>query len=139
MKASDIMRRPVVAATPTATARDVAIQLLMGEFSGVPVAKSDGTVVGVVTELDLIRAVTRVGKALETTLAEEIMTREVTSVDVGTPLDEIMKGPGGEEHHSGPGDRQRQARRGHLAVRRPEGNYRTQVPTVFLRSKPRPW
>jgi CBS domain-containing protein len=91
MKASDIMRRPVVAATPTATARDVAIQLLMGEFSGVPVAKSDGTVVGVVTELDLIRAVTRVGKALETTLAEEIMTREVTFVDVGTPLDEIMK------------------------------------------------
>jgi hypothetical protein len=69
MKASDIMRRPVVAATPTATARDVAIQRLMGEFSGVPVAQSDGSVVGVVTELDLIRAVVRAGKALEITLA----------------------------------------------------------------------
>ena len=91
MKTSDIMRRPVVAATPTATGRDVAIQLLTGEFSGVPVARSDGTVVGVVTEVDLIRAVTRAGKALETTLAEEIMTREVTTVDVGTPLDEIMR------------------------------------------------
>lgn len=63
MKASDIMHGPVVAATPTATPRDVAIQLLMGEFSGVPVAQSDGSVVGVVTELDLIRAVVRAGKA----------------------------------------------------------------------------
>ena len=33
MNASDIMRRPVVAATPTATARDVAIQLLTGVSS----------------------------------------------------------------------------------------------------------
>jgi CBS domain-containing protein len=91
MKASDIMRRPVVAATPTATARDVGIQLLMGEFSGVPVAQSDGSVVGVVTELDLIRAVLRAGKALETTLAQDIMTRDVTTVDAETPLEEIMK------------------------------------------------
>ena len=91
MKASDIMRRPVVAATPTATARDVAIQLLMGEFSGVPVAQSDGSVVGVVTELDLIRAVLRAGKALETTLAQDIMTRDVTVVNAETPLEEIMK------------------------------------------------
>ena len=42
MKASDIMRRPVVAATPTATARDVAIQLLMGEFSGVQLLRVTG-------------------------------------------------------------------------------------------------
>ncbi|HKN45887.1 MAG TPA: CBS domain-containing protein [Propionibacteriaceae bacterium] len=91
MKASDIMRRPVVAATPTATARDVAIQLLMGEFSGVPVAQSDGRVVGVVTELDLIRAALRADKALETTLAQDIMTRDVTTVDADTSLEEIMK------------------------------------------------
>jgi CBS domain-containing protein len=63
----------------------------MGEFSGVPVAQSDGSVVGVVTELDLIRAVLRAGKALETTLAQDIMTRDVTAVDAETPLEEIMK------------------------------------------------
>lgn len=91
MKASDIMRRPVVAATPTATARDVAIQLLMGEFSGVPIAQSDGSVVGIVTELDLIRAVLRAGKALETTLAQDIMTRDVTTVDAETPMEEVMR------------------------------------------------
>ncbi|HET7870262.1 MAG TPA: CBS domain-containing protein [Actinomycetota bacterium] len=90
MKASDIMHRPVVAATPTATGRDVAIQLLMGEFSGVPVAQADGSVVGVVTELDLI-SVLRGGKALETTLAQDIMTKDVATVGVETPLEEIMK------------------------------------------------
>jgi CBS domain-containing protein len=78
----------VVAATPTATARDVAIQLLMGEFSGVPIAQSDGRVVGIVTELDLIRAVLRAGKALETTLAQDIMTRDVATVDVEAPMEE---------------------------------------------------
>ena len=47
--------------------------------------------VGVVTELDLIRAVLRAGKALETTLAQDIMTRDVTTVDAETPMEEIMK------------------------------------------------
>jgi CBS domain-containing protein len=90
MKASEVMHRPVVAATPTATARDVAIQLLTGEFSGVPVAETDGSVIGIVTELDLIRAVSRAGKALETTLARDIMTRDVTCVDAETPIEDVM-------------------------------------------------
>ena len=124
MKASDIMRRPVVAATPTATARDVAIQLLMGEFSGVPIAQSDGSVVGIVTELDLIRAVLRAGKALETTLAQDIMTRDVTTVDGETPMEDVMRVLE-ERHHPGPGDRPGQARGGHLAVRHSEGDDRT--------------
>ena len=124
MNASDIMRRPVVAATPTATARDVAIQLPMGEFSGVPIAQSDGSVVGIVTELDLIRAVLRVGKPLETTLAQDIMTRDVTTVDAQTPMEDVMRS----------WRRRTSARGGHLAVRHSEGDDRTNVPTVRLRS-----
>jgi CBS domain-containing protein len=33
----------------------------------------------------------RAGKALESTLAQDIMTRDVTTVDAETPLEEIMK------------------------------------------------
>jgi CBS domain-containing protein len=47
-------------------------------------------VIGIVTELDLIRAVSRAGKALETTLARDIMTRDVTCVDAETPIEDVM-------------------------------------------------
>jgi CBS domain-containing protein len=47
--AKDIMERPVIAATPLASLRDVAAQLVANEFSGMPVAASDGRVIGVIT------------------------------------------------------------------------------------------
>jgi CBS domain-containing protein len=90
MKARDIMNQPVVAATKSTTARDVAIQMLMGGYSGMPITEGDGKIVGVVTELDLIRAL-RGSKPLETTPAEEIMTHDVITVDVGTTVDEVME------------------------------------------------
>jgi CBS domain-containing protein len=90
MKARDIMNQPVVAATRTTTARDVAIQMLMGGYSGMPITEGDGKIVGVVTELDLIRAL-RAGKSLEATSAEEIMVRDVTTVDVSATIEEVME------------------------------------------------
>ena len=51
--AKDIMQSPVVAATPLASLRDVAAQLVANEFSGMPVAASDGRVVGVITDRTL--------------------------------------------------------------------------------------
>ena len=90
MKAQDIMNRPVVAATGTTTARDLAIQMLMGGYSGLPIADREGRVVGIVSELDIIRAL-RTSRPLEATTAEEIMTREVVSVDVGASVEEVME------------------------------------------------
>ena len=90
MKALDIMNRPVVAATRTTTARDVAIQMLMGGYSGMPITERDGRVVGIVSELDIIRAL-RAAKPLETTKAEEIMTPEVITVDVTAPVEKVME------------------------------------------------
>jgi|SRR3990172_1591370 len=89
MNAQDIMSRPVVAAAPTATARDVAIYMLLGGFSGVPITERDGRVVGIVTELDLMRAV-RAGKTLETTTVSEIMSDSVIAVDVRASVEEVM-------------------------------------------------
>ena len=90
MKALDIMNRPVVAAARTTTARDVAIQMLMGGYSGMPITDANGKVVGIVTEADLIHAL-RSGNPLDTTTAEEIMTREVISVDVSASVEEVME------------------------------------------------
>ncbi len=90
MKALDIMNRPVVAATKGTTARDLAVQMLMGGYSGMPVTDRDGKVVGIVSEIDLIRTV-RSGRPLDSTLAEEIMTRDVITVDVAASVDEVME------------------------------------------------
>ena len=62
MKASDIMGRPVVAAAKTTTARDVAIQMLMGGFGGMPITERDRTILGIVSEFDIIHAI-REGKS----------------------------------------------------------------------------
>jgi CBS domain-containing protein len=89
MKASDIMNTPIVGASPDASAREVALYMLLGGFSGVPIMELGGEVVGIVTELDLLRAI-RAGRSLEQTLVSEIMTRGVVTVEASTPVEEIM-------------------------------------------------
>ncbi|HEU4760588.1 MAG TPA: CBS domain-containing protein [Dehalococcoidia bacterium] len=89
MKALDIMNRPVVAAAPDTSARDIAIQMLMGGYSGMPITDRDGKVLGIVSEIDIIR-VLRSGKSLDTATAQDFMTREVIAVDVSASVDEVM-------------------------------------------------
>ena len=89
MKAKDIMMRPVVAASKTTWVRDVASQMLIGGFSGMPVTERDGALVGVVTEFDVIRAI-RHGKSPGETTVEEIMTDHVISVDVEATTEEVI-------------------------------------------------
>ncbi len=90
MKAADVMNSPIVAATTKASAREIALYMLLGGFSGVPILESDGTLAGIVTEMDLLRTI-REGKSLEDTTVDEIMTRDIVTVDVGTPVEEVME------------------------------------------------
>lgn len=87
--AEDIMTRPVVAASRTTTIRDIAIQMFLGGFSGMPITERDGTLVGLVSEFDVIRAI-QAGQTAATTVADAVMTRDVISVDVRTPIGEIV-------------------------------------------------
>jgi CBS domain-containing protein len=84
------MNRPVLAAAKSTSARDLAIQMLMGGFSGIPITEHDGTVVGLVSELDIIRAL-RAGKPLDNVPAAEIMTAAVITVNVDATVEEIME------------------------------------------------
>ena len=90
LTAKDIMQKPVVAATAHASLRDVATQLVTNEFSGMPVAELNGRVVGVVTEADIVRTLIA-GKRLENLTAGEVMTGTPITVDVGTPIEDVMK------------------------------------------------
>ena len=90
MRVADVMQRPVYSATPTTSAREVAVNLLMSRISGFPIVDQSGALVGIVTELDLIRAL-RSGKDLEATLAAEIMTPDVITVDAGEDIETVME------------------------------------------------
>lgn len=90
IRAKDVMEKPVLAATPQASLLDVATQLVINGFSGMPVAAPDGSVVGVVTESDIVRILIE-GKHLENLTAGEVMTGPPITVDVDTPVEEVMK------------------------------------------------
>jgi CBS domain-containing protein len=89
LKARHVMNRRVTAETPRAIGRDLALQLLSGMHSGLPVVDGRGKVIGVVTEFDLLRAVHE-GKDLQTVKAEEIMSRTVVCAQENDALDDII-------------------------------------------------
>lgn len=84
------MTRPAISAKRNASARDIALQFISEQYSGMPVTESDGKVVGIVTELDILKAVND-GKELARITAGDIMTRDVASVNPGTPITEMIK------------------------------------------------
>ncbi len=89
-KAKDLMTRPVMSARKNASARDIALQLLNGFYSGMPVTDDDGKVIGVVTEFDILAQLHK-GKELTKINAGDIMVKNVLTVDVNTPVADVMK------------------------------------------------
>lgn len=89
MKARDVMNSRVTAATPRAVGRDLALQLLSGMYSGLPVIDGKGKVLGVVTEFDLLNAI-RNGRDLQTIKAEDIMTQPAICVREDEELDAVI-------------------------------------------------
>jgi len=90
LKARDVMVRPVVSAKADASARDIALQFLSGLYSGMPVTDDAGKVVGMVTEFDLLKSIQK-GKELTRLNARDVMVKSPLTVDVATPLGEVIK------------------------------------------------
>lgn len=111
MKAQDVMSREVVTVTPDDTVVQAARLMLQRKFSGLPVVDADGSLVGMVTEGDLLRR-TETGTvrqrprwleliagpgrlAAEYTrsagkFVKEVMTHEVVAVNEQTELADIV-------------------------------------------------
>jgi CBS domain-containing protein len=89
MKAREVMDSRVTAATPRAIGRDLALQLLSGMYSGLPVVDAKGKILGVVTEFDLLRAIHE-GRDLQTVKAEEIMSKQVVCAQEEEDIDAVI-------------------------------------------------
>ena len=88
LKLEEIMTRPAISARKDAPAKEIAFEIFYGFFSGMPVTDGEGKVIGVVTEIDLLKQI-REGRDLEKLTAEDIMTNPVT-VDITASLDDIL-------------------------------------------------
>jgi CBS domain-containing protein len=83
------MTSNVVAARESTTAMDISTKLLIGEFNGLPVIDSNAKVIGIVTAVDILRAL-RQGKNLDSLRAIDIMTRNPVVVKQDTEINEII-------------------------------------------------
>jgi len=89
LKAKDIMTRPVISAKKNTSAKDIAMQLVSGNFSGMPITDDKERVIGVVTEHDLLNKV-RDGKELVSLTAGEVMENNPITIDLSQPMSDVL-------------------------------------------------
>jgi predicted transcriptional regulator len=84
------MSQQVVVARENTNAEQISARLLAGEFNGVPVVDDNGAVIGIVTAIDILKAI-QGGKKLNAMLARDIMTPNPSTIKRDTPLEEIIR------------------------------------------------
>ena len=89
MKAYDVMSVDVIAAKDNVTAIEIGTRLVLGAFNGLPIIDDNGTVIGIVTTIDILRAI-RDGKDLEKMLARDLMTKNPSVVMQDTKIEDII-------------------------------------------------
>jgi CBS domain-containing protein/ribosomal protein S27AE len=82
MKAREIMTRNVICITEDATMEDAARLLARNRISGLPVVNREGSLVGLITEHDLI--------AKQGRMVADLMSRGVISVSADTDVDQVQ-------------------------------------------------
>src|SRR5919107_6146942 len=85
------MSPQVIVAKENTNAEQISARLLAGEFNGVPVVDDKGAVIGIVTALDILKAMQDGNKKLNTMLARDIMTPNPSTVKKDTPIEEIIR------------------------------------------------
>jgi CBS domain-containing protein len=90
LKADEFMQNGVSYFHDEDTGDKVARAITVGGFGSVPVLADNGTVLGIVSEFDLLKAIME-GKKLWTVTAGDIMTRGMISVTKNTPAMEIIQ------------------------------------------------
>jgi len=88
-KVREMMTTRMVAATRDYNARDLAVLLQSGTFTGIPILDPGNKLVGMVTEFDVLRAMVE-GKDLHTLTAEDMMSSNPISVDEHQTAKEAM-------------------------------------------------
>ncbi|MDA1036085.1 MAG: CBS domain-containing protein [Chloroflexi bacterium] len=90
MNAQSIMQPHVITSHELASLREIATHMVIGRISGFPIVDDSRTVVGIVTELDIIKAL-QPGLDLDNSCAADVMTRDLIWVDAEAPINSVMQ------------------------------------------------
>lgn len=89
-KTREVMNTMVLAVSREASGRDIAAHFLASGKSGFPVIEHTRELIGIITELDLLKAMDD-GKELESITAGEVMTKPPIAVEEETPLKDVFQ------------------------------------------------
>ena len=85
------MSPQAIVAKENTNAEAISARLLAGEFNGVPVVDDNGAVIGIVTAIDILKAIRKNGnRKLNAMVAKDIMTPSPSVVNEDTPIDDII-------------------------------------------------
>ena len=90
LTAEVLMEQEVVTCRPSDSGRHIASRLTRFEFGSLPVVDGNGILMGLVSEFDLLKVLME-SRKLETVRAEEIMTRDVKTIQIDTPVNEAIR------------------------------------------------
>jgi CBS domain-containing protein len=83
------MTKEIDIAKENTSIEQISAKLFAGEFNGVTVMNNSNSVIGIVTAIDILKAI-REGKNLNTTIAKDIMTPNPSVVKEDTPINDII-------------------------------------------------
>jgi len=89
LNASQLMEADVVACRPENTWKQISDLMLHGGFGDIPIIDKDKTLLGIVTEHDLLKVLME-GKDVKDITAGDIMTKNIVSVSEATNSVEII-------------------------------------------------
>ncbi len=89
-KVTDIMTRIVAVVPPDVAVREVAARMRDQNVGCLPVCDS-GSVVGMITDRDLALRVYAVGRNPDSTMVQDVMSREIISCEPGDRLDDVLE------------------------------------------------
>jgi CBS domain-containing protein len=87
LNAKDVMTRDVICISPETTLKDTVKVLVDNKVSGMPVCDSQGAVVGVISERDILNFI--FSGNVDNTTVREAMSTNVLSFPSDTPIDKI--------------------------------------------------
>jgi predicted transcriptional regulator len=89
MSAKDLMSEQVEVAKEDAKIEQISAKLFAGEFNGMPIVNDNDSVIGIVTAIDVLKAI-REGKSLNAMTAKDIMTPNPSVIKKDTPINDII-------------------------------------------------
>jgi CBS domain-containing protein len=86
------MSQDIIVAKENTSAESISIKILAGEFNGVPVVDGSRAIVGIVTAIDILKAIRKSGnnRRLNSLVAKDIMTPSPIVAKKDTPIEEVI-------------------------------------------------